>query len=319
MNLIEALEAASIDYHKGRDSSEIYICCPWCNDQRFRLGVNVETGYAHCFNDSCEWSSKNADYTFSKLQDALDTGEIEAKQRKRKKKKRMEQIELPEGFRELQHPSENDYHWNKVAWRYLRDRGISGDQIVEKKIGFTTVDKDYSYRAIFPVWLSGKLVGFTGRDFTGKLEPKYKNSIGAKCLYNLPEKKHSTCVLSESAIPALVIERVSRKMGIDSIGLLGHSLQEDQVSLLHHYKRVLLWLDPDGAGVKGLEHIHKRLRDEKKSVKVILPKGMLSDDDFDSRDPDELDHKEIVNRLEKPIPFTDSLLLKLQAWRSSDE
>jgi DNA primase len=324
MDLIDALTAANIDYHPGRDETEIYLCCPMCNDERFRLGVNVQNGRAHCFNDGCEWSSRG-EYTFRKLQEVLDTGEIEAQQERRKrKKKRMEKLDLPEGFILLSETQYSDSGKEK-AWAYVRKRGISSDQIKDKKIGYTSEGK-YARRVIFPVYLNGTLVGFSGRDITGEQDPKYKNSIGSKCIYNLPEKKHSTCVLTESAIPALVVERVSHKMGIDSLGLLGHSLQDGQVSLLKHYRRVILWMDPDTAGVQGLvgtktesKGIYHKLKEEGKSVKVVLPKGMLDNDSYDERDPDEMDLHEIGRRLEHAENMNDSLVLKLKNWMAFDE
>jgi len=326
MDLIDALQAAEIDYHPGRDDEEIFICCPWCGDERFRLGVNIQTGQAHCFNDGCEWSSRG-DYTFRKLQEALDTGEIEAKQERRKRKKRrMEKLELPEGFDLLSSVGQQGSdHWAKKAWSFVRTRGITKEQIRDKHIGYT-LHGPFKYRIVFPVYLNGVLRGLVGRDFTGKLEPKYKNSVGSKCLYNLPENKHSTCVLSESVIPALAIERSAKRLGIDSLGLLGHSLKDDQIDLLKHYKRVIVWLDPDQAGVQGIvgtrsdsKGIYHQLRDAGKSVKVILPKGMLENDSYDTRDPDEMDQHEISKRLEHAESMNDSLCLQLKNWMAFDE
>jgi DNA primase len=319
MNLIDALDAASVDYKPGRDDTEIYLCCPFCSDERFRLGVNVETGYAHCFNDTCDYRSRG-DYTFRKLQEVLDTGEIEAQQEHRKRKKRkMEKLELPDGFQLLSPPeySLNDF-WNKKAWGYIRNRGITREQIRDKKIGFTETG-NFAYRVIFPVYLNGTLVGLSSRDITGKQEPAHKNSTGTKCIYNLPEKKHNTCVLSESAITSLVIERASRKMSIDSLGLLGHSLKDDQLGLLKHYKRVIVWMDPDSAGIEGIESIYPKLKQANKSIKVILPKGMLEGNSFDTRDPDEMDQEEIVKRLEHAQTMTEGLVLKLKSWKAFEE
>lgn len=324
MDLIEALEAAEIEYRHGRDEDEIWLCCPFCEDQRFRFGVNVVSGKAHCFNDGCEWSGRGQ-YTFDRLKEKLDTGEIEGKQRRRKKKRRMENITLPDGFRYLKPPDEDNYHWNKIAWGYIRKRGITRQQIRDKKIGFTTTDNYLSYRIIFPVYVNGKLVGLSGRDFTGKQDPPHKNSVGDKCLFNLPERKHSTCVLSEATISALAIEQAAEKMSMDSLGLLGHSLHDSQLDLLKHYKRVVLWLDPDVAGVDGLigkngsSGIYQKLRDAGKSVYVVLPKGMLENKSYDERDPDELELHERKVRLENAIKMTDTVAEKLAVWRSFDE
>lgn len=319
MDLIDALDAADIEWKPGRDETEIFICCPFCADETFRFGVNTQTGQAHCFHGSCEWRGYG-DYTFRKLQEALDTGEIEAQQEHRKRKKRkMEKLELPDGFQLLSPPeySLNDF-WNRKAWGYIRNRGITREQIRDKKIGFTEVGK-FAYRIVFPVYLAGTLVGLSSRDITGKQDPAHLNSTGSKCIYNLPDKKHSTCVLSESAITSLVIERASKKMSIDSLGLLGHSLQEDQIGLLKHYKRVIIWMDPDNAGIEGVINIYPKLKQENKSIKVIIPNRMLENKTFDTRDPDEMDQEEISKRLEHAHTMTDGLVLTLKAWKAFAE
>ena len=83
MNLQEALEAAGIEVRSGASAEEIWMCCPFCQergespDGRFRLGVNLRSGKAQCFN--CQWKGRG-DYTFSQIQKSLATGEIEAAQ-----------------------------------------------------------------------------------------------------------------------------------------------------------------------------------------------------------------------------------------------
>ena len=80
MNIVEALEAAGIEVRPGASDEEIWMCCPFCQergespDGRFRLGVNIRTGQGQCFN--CSWKGRG-EYTFSVLQQALATGDIE--------------------------------------------------------------------------------------------------------------------------------------------------------------------------------------------------------------------------------------------------
>lgn len=314
MDLTEALEAANVEWRPGKNDDEIYINCPFCTDTRFRLGVNILTGMAHCFNDGCEWKSYG-ESTFKKLQEAIDTGDVEAKEGNRKRHKRMNgKVVLPEGFRLLN--IDDDSHWGKKAWKFVRNRGVSRDQIKHKKIGYTVIGS-FAYRVIFPLYKSGILVGLVGRDFTGEQEPKYKNSTGAKYIYNLPEKQHSTICLSEGAFDTLAIETVAKKRSIDSGGLLGHSITDEQLHLLRHYKRIILWMDPDEAGIEGLVAIRKKVS-SKVELGVVLPDGFFEYKDYDKRDPSELDNDEILERLALKVEFTEGLKQQLQLW-SSDE
>jgi hypothetical protein len=323
VNVIEALEAAGIEVHRGSNEDEINICCPFCLeegesslDERFRLGINIRTGKAQCFN--CQKRAGGGDWIFKELQRVLDTGDIEAAQESRKHKKSNGHIELPKGFQEFSSPycEKHDYFYKK-AYHYIRHRKITDRQLKEKHIGYSIVDDDFAYRIIFPAYVKGKLRGIVGRDFTGDAQLKYKNSIGDKTLYNYPDHPQKTVVLSESAIPALVIERASKKLDMDSLGLLGHSLTDSQLELLEPYRRILVWLDPDEAGVKGAVDIAKKLTKDK-IVKLVLPKWYFHAGAKDV-DPDELEIEVIGKRLLAAERFTEAMEIKLRARMAFDE
>lgn len=329
MNLREALEAADVEIHPGATEEEIWICCPFCTDRgetpdtRFRLGVNMRTGQAHCFN--CSWRARG-DYTFNRLQRALATGEIQAAEDIRSKKRHHKKVKLPVDFEPLL-PLTHD-SWHRMAYNYVRKRNVSDHQIKDKKIGYSLVDDNdddgtnMAYRVIFPVYIGDKLKGLVGRDFTGKQTIPYKNSVGGKALYNLPTRPQKTASLQEGVFDTLVVAHAIRHMEIDSLGLLGHDLTDDQLALLEPYKRIFLWLDPDKAGVEGLigKHnnggIYKKLRDAHKIVHYILPHGFLEGKKFDKRDPSEYESHEIRKRFEHAHRMTDETVDRLAYWKA---
>ena len=248
MDIREALEAADIEVHGEGD--EIKICCPFCIeegelslDDRFRLGINTTTGAAHCFNCG---KKGYGDFILQELQRVLDTGDLELAQETRKHKKKRNKVMLPEGFQLLESPDGDQ--WNKVAWRYIRKRGVTEKQIKEKQIGYTLIG-DHHHRIIAPIYRHRHLLGFVGRDMTDNMELKYMNSYGDKAIYNLPDHVHHKSIsLSEGFFDALAIERGSLKLGIDSGALLGHELKDDQLELLLQsgYKYFYIWLDSTG-------------------------------------------------------------------------
>jgi len=316
MNLIDALEAAGIEWRQGARSEEIWMNCPFCQergespDSRFRLGVNLRTGQAQDFN--CGWKSRGL-YTFTKLQEALATGEIEAAQYQRKHRHK-EKPKLPDDFERL-YPLNGDY-WQKKAYHYVRHRGVSDHQIKHKSIGYSLVG-DMAYRAVFPVYVRGKLRGLVGRDFTGKQEIPYRNSVGGKALFNVQDHPSKTVCLMEGIFDTLVAEKPARKLDMDVNGLLGHDLTDDQMELLEHAKTIILWLDPDDAGLKGLFNIPKKIPKDK-IVKAVLPLAFKHAGANDS-DPSELESAVIVKRLLHAERLTDELALKLRAWSAFDE
>jgi hypothetical protein len=322
MDIKDALDAADIEYKPGSDDDEIFICCPFCMeegeqslDDRFRLGINIENGKANCFN--CSKHSGGGDYIFDELQRVLDTGEMEAKRHRKKKRKKVKRM-LPDGFQLLKHPSEDDDKYNNICWRYVRGRGVSENQIRDKKIGYTLIEK-YHHRIIMPIYRHERLLGFVGRDFTDNSQLKYMNSEGEKLLYNIPDKACRSACLSEGAFDALVIERSSRKLSIDSLSVLGHTLTEPQLDMLIElgYKTLYFWFDPDSAGMKGIINNYNKFP---KGIvpRIILPRGFEREGATDA-DPSELERNEITNRLAVAPVCTESVVTKLRAWMAFSE
>jgi DNA primase len=307
MNILDALNARGIDYrdHSSKED-EIWINCPFCEeegttpDTRFRLGLNVETGKMHCFN--CNKSSDNAEYTFAELNRVLETGQMELAQKTRKRKKHVTKVVLPGDFTRII-PTGRE-HWNRIAYEYLRRRGVAGWQIREKNIGFSLIE-DMSYRIVIPVYYRGKLQGLVGRAFVSGLEPKYKNSLGDKVLYNVPDEPRKAVVLSEGAFDALAIERYTVSNYVDgwmadSLGVLGHDLTNRQLEILDQYKFFVLWPDPDRAGLQGFFRIARQLIDMKKKVKMVLPSEVTGE----GSDPSDLDLSEIAKQFRKLTPYS---------------
>lgn len=299
MDIIDALEGAKIPYRNSWREGEIWLCCPECGDERFRLGVNVENGKMHCFNDQCDVASRSAEYTFQWLQKKFDTGELE-KAAARVKKYVKGKVKLPSDYTPLWEVTKDDY-WGWKAYRYLHSRGITRKEMKKKEIGYSLADKFYRYRIIIPVMYKGKLRGIVARDFSGRCKkskkyPKYKNSIGSKSLGNIPRHKNKDAVLVEGMLDAYSIERdITDK---DGIATLGDSLTDYQVRQLRHYKTIYLWPDPDKAGVIGFLKMGKQLY---KKHKLMLVKPYKDD----TRDPDELTRKEKRKRLRLAVPITD--------------
>ena len=259
MQLVEALSQSNIEYKTATKDNEIWMCCPFCGEDRFRFGINTQSGAAHCFN--CEWKSKNA---LPILQKRLRTGELDS-QVSDVQDREYEDPELPKDFEVLRKSNCTD-RWTRKARRYIRKRGITDEQIKSRQIGVSLVGQ-YSYRIIFPVVYKKKLLGLVTRDFTDKQEPKYLNSQGMKAIYNVPSKKRGSIILSEGIVKALWIERTLK---VPSGAFLGSSITREQIRMLKGFTDVVLWPDPDIAGLKGIIKIAQVLKDKFK-VWLVYP------------------------------------------------
>lgn len=322
MDLLEAFEARGVEWkdHQSRED-EIKICCPFCTergetpDTKFRLGINLQSGKMGCFN--CGKGSQDRDYTFRELSRVLETGELELAERSRqKKKKKREKVKLPEDFKLIKCQG-SDSRWNRVAYEYLMRRGVSDAQIQAKKIGYSLVGK-FRYRVILPVYEGEALVGLVGRVFVRDMEPPYLNSIGEKTLYNLPTThRNKLAILLEGAFDALAVERqigqeyfTDDKLKPDALAVLGHDLTDRQLELLEPYETIILWMDPDVAGVKGLLRTAPQLQRIGKRVKLVVPKmdGVTLE-----YDPSELTKPEMRSILRGAVDWSEELGQALKA------
>jgi DNA primase len=312
MDILEALNQAGISYivHQSKEG-EIWIDCPFCVDNgttpdyRKRLGLNVITGLGHCFN--CDWRSTNKDYTFRMLAQKLATGELEAAESTGAPKKLPERIELPISFTRLS-PDKGDY-WMLKAWRFVQSKGVSTEQIKHFRIGFCE-SGEFAYRVILPAYWCNKLVGVISRDITGQQKPKYRNSIGAKVIYGIERIRYDTAVLGEGPFDRHAIKRVCPNFDVGA--LLGHSLTDVQAEILKPYKHIILWLDPDKAGIEGAITVARRLK-KKKNVWFVMP------DAEDERDPDELTDEERLYKLQHLVRHSTALEMKLKAMLAFKE
>jgi hypothetical protein len=192
-----------------------------------------------------------------------------------------EKIELPPGFFLLNEVSKSDGSLLYTPRRYLLKRGVTKEQIARHYVG-ATLQGRMRYRIVIPVHFNRKLLGLVCRDYTGNAEPKYLNSKGDKYVYNVrmrKKKETGPIILSEGCIKAWAIERESPH---PSGALLGHSVSELQMEQLieANYREVILFSDPDTAGIRGTLAAAQKFADDRFRVSVVYPIPTKQADDF---------------------------------------
>lgn len=179
--------------------------CPVCEDDRWKVYVNAETGLGNCFKCDASFSKWSFIKALLKTEDNREVGKFisdtlkafgyQPKRQPREKK----EIEQPKLILPSSMPLPTTDGRNA---QYLEDRGVSGHYA--KLFGLRLsligsfrfrsdegelVTQNFKDRIIIPVRdLDGELVTFQGRDFTGKAETKYlfpaKLPGTARFLYN---------------------------------------------------------------------------------------------------------------------------------------
>lgn len=277
---LEQLQIMRIAYKRGSRPDEINLCCPFCvdrqetEDTRFRLGVNVKKNMSSCFN--CGWKSRQAKVWIlrklgARTEDVVDVEEVADPV-----------IEEPvdeESAEELKLPIDWMRSWkierfDRPAYdgvRYLLKRGMTLEEMKAYKIGISLTGP-YQYRIVFPVYWRSKLRGLVGRDWTNQSKARYRNSEGAKYLWNLPRTipTDDPLVLSEGCFKAWAIEKHLR---VWSAALLGHNVTQQQLNQLKDAKasHIIVWPDPDVPGLHGLVDVCEKLVSAGFQVDTIWP------------------------------------------------
>lgn len=300
---------------RDNGNGEVSLNCPFCitevgkKDFKQRLGINVDTGVGHCYR--CEKKGGKR-YIFRELcrvfgvQHTLDyEPDTDALPKKKEivKEKSKQEFVLPVEYEPLW-KNVND-RIGKKALKYLLDRNITPEQIKQHRIGFCAVGK-YAHRIVLPVTYKDQLVGIVARDFSGKAEYKYLNSVGDKSLYNVPKNIAKIANLAEGCFDALALER-SEFRNTDCLAALGSKLTKQQLKILCRYRTLILWPDADRPGIEGAIQKAIQLQKKQKQVLIVLPTEEDEDWDLGRMLTDE-----IIERRKTAIPYSKAVATRLR-------
>lgn len=290
---------------------EFKICCIFClernhgQDFKFKLGFNVKSGLGHCFR--CGWSSKKALLEILRAVGAEHFGEIRAEAFTQKTRERPDPVHFPKGFEKLKDVAEDDPLFGP-ARRYVRRRGITPRQLVMHEIGATVADPEFHHRIVFPVRYDRLLAGMVGRDWTGRSFLPYYNSVGNKCAYNVHPEKYEMgtkiIIVSEGVPKALAIERATQYKMV-SAATLGNSVTSIQSNQFKQFDEVVLFVDPDVAGMTGYLSVAENLQPLVKKVSMVWP--------WPEMQADELQDNEIKEFIEARREVTPILRMKIRS------
>lgn len=290
---------------------EFKICCIFCQERnqgqdfKFKLGFNIKSGLGHCFR--CGWSSRKALLEILRQIGSEHFGEIRAEAFTQKTRERPEPVHFPEGFEKLKDVADNDPLLG-LARRYVRKRGITPRQLSVHEIGATVSDSKLHHRIIFPVRYGTMLAGMVGRDWTNTSPMRYINTTGNKAAYNIHPDRYSMgkkmAIVSEGVTKALAIERAT-EYKIVSGSTLGNSITAIQANQFKEFDEVILFPDPDLAGMTGYLAVAENLQPLVKIVTMVWPWPELQ--------ADEMQDKEIREFLEARREVTPMLRMKIRS------
>ncbi|MFV2038998.1 MAG: DNA primase [Acidimicrobiales bacterium] len=309
--------------------------CPFHNEKSPSFSVNQQEGYFHCFG--CHKSGDAI--TFVREIDGLDfVGAVERlavrsgitltytnANEGHRRRRRDQLVDAVEDAVEFYNRRLLDAPDAGTARAYLRERGITGDDVRAYKIGWAPDDWDtfspasklpakvldeaglgfvnkrgriqdsFRARVMFPIYdIAGAAVGFGGRKMPGADGPKYKNSQESaiyhksRLLYGLNWAKEDIVRADE----VIVCEGYTDVIGYAQAGLpravatCGTALTEDHVKILKRFaKRIVLSFDADSAGQAAAERFYEWEKIYEVDVRVAALPAGVDPADLAQSDP----------------------------------
>lgn len=272
---IEILNQILGDYYTS--GNEKLFFCPKCKHHKKKLSINIFKDVFKCWK--CDWSGKSirriiqryGNYVQQKTWNEL-SGVIEITEYEKiflaneKIEEKAEPINLPQEFQSL---CNRDVGLSSLpARRYLRDRGVSKEDILFWKMGYA-VSGEYAGRIIVPSFnLDGKVDYFIARTYNNDWKRYMNPSTPKDIIFN----ELYVDWTSDITIVEGVFDAVKAK---NAIPILGSTLREGSRlfrELIRHDPAIYIALDPD-AEKKAEKLIKTLLSYDAEVYKIDIPTG----------------------------------------------
>ena len=276
--------------------------CPLCNHHKPKLEINFtdnKKGHHpwHCWvcNEKGKFLNtlfkkvKALPEHFSELKSLVKTGyqvkDVEVVK---------SNLKLPEEFISITTNDKNII--GRQAWSYLKNRGITIEDIEKYNIGYCEYGR-YAKMIIIPSYdKNGQLNYYTGRSFEKDPYIKYKNPEASRNIipnehlinWNLP------LVICEGMFDAIAIKR-------NAIPLLGKNIQSELMKKIvtSTIEKIYIALDTDA--MKQTLKFAEEFMNEGKEVYLI---------DLKDKDPSEMGFNNFTNLIQNTFPLTSYQLME---------
>lgn len=276
--------------------------CPECKHYKLKLEINLEETSPHFQSYQCwvcGFKGKKLITLFKKI--GVDFDKIN--QLKLLIKTDVKQVEiidnkkviLPKEFISLINPPINNLT-AKRALSYLKNRGLTKEDIIKYNIGYCEFGK-FTNMIIIPSYdVNGNLNYFTARNFDKNSPIKYKNPditrdiIGLELFinWNVP------IILCEGMFDAITIKR-------NAIPLLGKTIQKNLMKKIINSTVQKIYIALDKDAIKQALNFCEILINEGKEVYLV---------DINDKDPSEMGFEKFTNLIQNTLPLTFSNLLE---------
>ncbi len=263
-NLEQFLIKNKIEYRtsgKNVSKGEFSICCVFCGEGGYHLGINPTKKLWHCW--ICGGKG-NYEKLISKI---LNISHIEAKEiinpisdlkkvledRKNKvpiieKSKEIKEMHLPEHTYKFDKNKTN--LWQEIALKFLKEKyNLTWEHILEADLHFCIYGR-YKHSIIIPFYLDGKLVNFISRAWNKNAKKRYDNCPNELSIVNIKSMVYNIDNVKNRKNLLIIVEGCfdAIKSGLDrTIALCGTEVSKEQLSILANLgvENLIIMLDND--------------------------------------------------------------------------
>jgi ribosomal protein L37E len=240
-DVMSVLDHFGHDYkNSGKNvaAKDINICCPFCGEQKYHLGIRRDGSLLYCW--SCGFVNEKHKPSFIKLFmeleqvpykkafDLLQPFYVETQFETKTKNQKPKFLKLPEECQSFDEPS--DKAACQVALNYLKKRGFDETHIDTYNLKFCSHGY-YAKRIIIPMYLKGELVNFTARSYVGD-NPRYlacRNDWSlvdkSEYVYGVDDFEGDECYLVEGPTDKW-------RLGFQSLALMTNKISHVQKNII---------------------------------------------------------------------------------------
>lgn len=276
--------------------------CPECKHHKLKLEINLNESSPHFQSYQCwvcGFKGKKLTTLFKKIdadQDKIsqlklliktDTKQVEIIDNRK--------VELPKEFISLINPPTNNLT-AKHAVYYLKNRGITKDDVIKYNIGYCEFGK-FANMIIIPSYdMNGNLNYFTARNFDKNSSIKYKNPDISRDIIGLEHfiNWNVPIILCEGMFDAIAIKR-------NVIPLLGKTINKSLMLKIINSTVQKIYIALDKDAIKQALNFCETLMSEGKEVYLV---------DLADKDPSEMGFEKFTNLIQNTLPLTFSNLLE---------
>jgi hypothetical protein len=302
VNLVNSVLGAGKRTARGNQAHT----CPYCNHHKPKLEINFsenKKGYNpwHCW--VCNKKGTRITSLFKQRKATPEKFEelfkLIGNETEHQSIITHEELKLPEEYKKFKDITSSDIE-GRQALSYLKNRGITQDDIEKYNIGYCATGR-YAKMVIIPSYDAiGNMNYFTGRSFEKNAYTKYRNPETSRDIipfemfinWDLP------LVLCEGPFDAIAIKR-------NAIPLLGNNLQSTLMKKIvtSTVKKIYIALDLDAR--KQALYFAEQFINEGKEVYLV---------ELEGKDPSEMGFSQFTNLIQRTFPLTqyDLMEKKLQ-------